>query len=609
MKSKKRSSFLVATLVVLGILVGCPAGEPEIDVSLISISSPDPTGVVTVTGEAGAVTKGTPPIEFTITNLNTGAFIIGEVAEDGGFFGDLSGSVGDALRIMVEDAAGLCAWADLGEVPGPEDITPPIIKILSPYDCGRFSWDDTIQVEYEVTDPESMIDHVFSSIDSTTHVESGDSLPAKSTNYGNHIISVTAVNSAGLMATAYHSFKVELLGDEVGHIIDEFLADGKIDNHGIAASLKSKITNEHRMEVEKDYYGALGVLNAMQNFIAAQVRQFGTGETDGIKVNKHISYDAYVFLYLWGMYRESEISTQLEVHMIEYPETIQFSTKYGKIRIILPPWSGGGVFETNLGKGDFNILFEETPDPRIIELTEENPQVDVDPFEINGHSVSVKSVADPSHIGVGSIDLQTGLWLEQASTAFLLEIDGMEYGPFTVQTVSVGAVQFPYLRVADIHTVATGKVPIGVPFLGGANFMLEEMENNPWIESAKWTAEKKTKKVKGREVTCFEITITVKLTECANKVTRACRPEFEVCPYKIPPYGETGMEQGGWISGSRDYNYDECTLTIKWNMHWVDKTKPPLVNIRVKVGDEQRWPQANDLSKGSGDIPPPPKED
>ena len=103
---------------------------PEVNLDLISILPPDPSGMVTVVGQPGAIFDETLPIQFVVTNMNTGNSMGGIVEPDGGFVAILPGSVGDLISLFGFDAAGNEIETNIGEIP--EEIPAPTISRTFP---------------------------------------------------------------------------------------------------------------------------------------------------------------------------------------------------------------------------------------------------------------------------------------------------------------------------------------------------------------------------------------------------------------------------------------------------------------------------------------------
>lgn len=75
----------------------------SINVWGISVSAPDETGFITVTGKSGAVEGGSL---VTITNLSNGEIVMVTANADGSFTGRIRGKVGDIIQVTAEDKSG-----------------------------------------------------------------------------------------------------------------------------------------------------------------------------------------------------------------------------------------------------------------------------------------------------------------------------------------------------------------------------------------------------------------------------------------------------------------------------------------------------------------------
>jgi len=128
MTSRRNHYLVVGALLTLGIIVGCPGDidAPIIDPTLITISPPDGGGIVTVTGQPGAISDESHPITYTLTNLATVGSFTGTVNLDGSFTAALPGTVGDPLFVAAVDGLGNEAEVGIGSVPPESGPTPSV---------------------------------------------------------------------------------------------------------------------------------------------------------------------------------------------------------------------------------------------------------------------------------------------------------------------------------------------------------------------------------------------------------------------------------------------------------------------------------------------------
>ena len=100
------------------------APPPAVDPVNVTVSQPDATGLVTITGAAGSAPAGST---ITITNTVTGATITVVVNADGSFTGVIAGNGGDTVTITNTNAGGNTGTGTNVVVP-----IPPTVLITSP---------------------------------------------------------------------------------------------------------------------------------------------------------------------------------------------------------------------------------------------------------------------------------------------------------------------------------------------------------------------------------------------------------------------------------------------------------------------------------------------
>jgi hypothetical protein len=362
MNARKRSYYIFWAILALGCLIGCPGDDapPEIDLGLISISHPDLSGKVTVTGLPDAVKDETPPINYTVTNIDSSDHVSGVINPDGSFVAILPGSVGDSMFLYAIDGLGYWVEVGIGTVPPIADTTPPIIEIESPKEGQVFSWTQEVPFIYSITDPESGVAHSAAHADSRA-TTTGQIVPARDLKFGNHIFAVRAVNEAGLRAFVYVTFSVEANEEDFTGELDRFVDAELISPAGFAQSLKAKAHAAAKARNRGDLDRVLHILAAMQKQNEAQF-------------NKHISsgecpcpeeYQIHpgAFIYDWLMYRMSVTRIELGIAP-EYPKPLPFLISIGSIEGWVPELGQTVSFKQTVGK--YSLLFERDVDPDVL---------------------------------------------------------------------------------------------------------------------------------------------------------------------------------------------------------------------------------------------------
>lgn len=369
----------------------------------------------------------------------------------------------------------------------PSDTTPPAITILNPFQCANYDWEQQFPISYYVTDPESGIKEVSSRIDITV-VKNNSTVPASSLGYGNHILIVRAVNNVGLEAIAYVTFKVNLSSAGMAGIIDSYVAQGLIDNKGIGQSLKAKLPSHGD--------NPIAITNKLEVFINYLKTQ----------TEKHIDAEIIPFLF---QYVNNQLA-QLSPPLTDLPQTLPYISKLDSYAKITLPDSNQAIL-IPLGRGEYTIQFNTTPDPNIIGFTTLNYQSPSASFQIGSHKITYNAWQDPNNPSTGTINLAScGLVTEHIANLFTLTVDGQTYGPYPLVMNSVGVQQWPDLDTASMCLYGHSVISSKVPYLSNAD-----------IEHVSVTHQNPIRKFEVKEKqmspTWWSVELTVELNDCAVK--------------------------------------------------------------------------------------------